>query len=96
MLKCVTSNNGFTVESLRANTAALGMRTGSVTSKYNPRSKGYSSMATSPVASQVDIQPKVLENKMADSQEFYKLSDGFRRIFANDKKVSADYLLEGS
>lgn len=89
MLRCVTNSQGFDIETLRANTAGMVMRSGSVSTKLPmTKSRGFSSMAQSPMSSQVDIQPKVLENKMADSQEFYKLSDGFKRIFANDKKVS--------
>ena len=33
-----------------------------------------------------DIKPKLLESKVSDVPDFYRLSDGFKRIFANDKK----------
>jgi len=33
-----------------------------------------------------DIKPKLLEMRLADNENFFKLSDGFKKIFANDKK----------
>ena len=33
-----------------------------------------------------DIKPKLLELKVAESDNFFRLSDGFKKIFANDKK----------
>jgi len=33
-----------------------------------------------------DIKPKLLEMRVADNDHFFKLSDGFKKIFANDKK----------
>lgn len=33
-----------------------------------------------------DIKPKLLETKIAESEHFFRLSDGFKKIFANDKK----------
>ena len=33
-----------------------------------------------------DIKPKLLEMKVAENENFFKLSDGFKKIFANDKK----------
>ncbi len=32
------------------------------------------------------VKPRVLESKVSESKEFYNLSDGFKRIFADDKK----------
>ena len=34
----------------------------------------------------VTIKPRIIESKISDSKDFYNLSDGFKRIFANDKK----------
>jgi hypothetical protein len=33
-----------------------------------------------------DIKPKLLETNIASKQDFFGLSDGFKRIFADDKK----------
>lgn len=33
-----------------------------------------------------DIKPRLLEAKIAESDKFFNLSDGFQKIFANDKK----------
>lgn len=32
-----------------------------------------------------DIKPKLLESKVSENQKFFGLSDGFKKIFANDK-----------
>ena len=32
------------------------------------------------------VKPRILESKVAENREFYNLSDGFKRIFADDKK----------
>jgi hypothetical protein len=32
------------------------------------------------------VKPRVLESKVSENKEFYNLSDGFKRIFADDKK----------
>ena len=32
------------------------------------------------------IQPRVLESKVSENDDFYRLSDGFKRIFADDKQ----------
>ena len=33
-----------------------------------------------------DIKPRVLESKVSEQKEFFRLSDGFQKIFANDRK----------
>lgn len=33
-----------------------------------------------------DIKPKLLESKVAETDNFFRMSDGFKKIFANDKK----------
>lgn len=33
-----------------------------------------------------DIKPKLLESGVTQSDKFFGLSDGFKKIFANDKK----------
>lgn len=32
------------------------------------------------------VKPRILESKVAENKDFYNLSDGFKRIFADDKK----------
>jgi len=32
------------------------------------------------------LKPKLLESKVSEKADFYNLSDGFKRIFADDKK----------
>ena len=31
------------------------------------------------------VKPKVLESKVSSQQKFFNLSDGFQRVFSNDK-----------
>ena len=33
-----------------------------------------------------DIKPRLLESKVSEQKDFFKLSDGFQKIFANDTK----------
>lgn len=33
-----------------------------------------------------DVKPRLLESKVSESNDFFRLSDGFKKIFANDKK----------
>ena len=33
-----------------------------------------------------DIKPRLLESRVSESKDFFRLSDGFQKIFANDKK----------
>lgn len=32
------------------------------------------------------VKPRILESKVSEKPDFYNLSDGFKRIFADDKK----------
>ena len=32
------------------------------------------------------VKPRVLESKVSENKDFYNLSDGFKKIFADDKK----------
>lgn len=34
----------------------------------------------------VNIKPRIIESRISENKDFYNLSDGFKRIFANDKK----------
>jgi len=34
----------------------------------------------------LNIKPKIIESKIADSIDFYNLSNGFKRVFADDQK----------
>ena len=31
------------------------------------------------------VKPRILESKVSEKEDFYNLSDGFKRIFADDK-----------
>lgn len=33
-----------------------------------------------------NIKPRIIESKVSEKEDFYNLSDGFKRIFADDKK----------
>lgn len=33
-----------------------------------------------------NIKPRIIESKVSEKDDFYNLSDGFKRIFADDKK----------
>ena len=35
---------------------------------------------------QVDIKPRLLETRIVEDENFLKVSDGFRKLFANDKE----------
>lgn len=39
------------------------------------------------------LKPMLIENKLADRDEFLKLSDGFKRVFADDKKDESSLVL---
>ena len=32
------------------------------------------------------VKPRILESKVSEHEDFYRLSDGFKRIFADDRK----------
>ena len=72
-----TKSNGF-VKSFRSVTATPTMRMSLA---------GDTLTHMMPNGSQInDIKPKLLETRIAESNEFFRLSDGFKQIFANDKK----------
>ena len=58
----------------------------SVRASISEQNRFFDSKAGTPIIN--DIKPKLLESKIADNQLFFGLSDGFKRIFANDKKDS--------
>lgn len=33
-----------------------------------------------------DVKPKILESKISQKEDFFNLSDGFKRIFAKDRE----------
>ena len=33
-----------------------------------------------------NVKPKILESKVSQQQDFYDLSDGFKKVFAKDKE----------
>ncbi len=38
------------------------------------------------ILKQVDVKPRLLESGVTEDKNFMKLSDGFRRIFSNEKE----------
>lgn len=70
-LSISTKIKDFNLDPIRANTALIGARGFATTKNSSIASRGYSSMANSPFSSPqnsiADIQPGVLENKIADS-----------------------------
>ena len=34
----------------------------------------------------MEVKPRVLESRISQNKDFFDLSDGFKRIFSNDKK----------
>lgn len=64
---------------MRSSTANPSFRT----SMDNDQLKGFVANGLNTIN---DIKPKLLEMKVADNDHFFKLSDGFKKIFANDKQ----------
>ena len=48
--------------------------------------RGMSFDAHSGASTAVNIKPRIIESKVSSNTDFYNLSDGFKKIFANDKK----------
>jgi hypothetical protein len=42
--------------------------------------------ASTMILKQVDVKPRLLESRVTEDGNFMKLSDGFRRVFANEKE----------
>ena len=55
----------------------------SVTTKNSGRPK---SNAFFPQTSEFDVKPRILESRVSTKEDFFNLSDGFKKIFAADKK----------
>jgi len=34
----------------------------------------------------MEIKPRVLESRISQNEDFFNLSDGFKRIFSNDRR----------
>lgn len=34
----------------------------------------------------MEVKPRVLESRISQNEDFFNLSDGFKRIFSNDRK----------
>lgn len=45
-----------------------------------------SSVASAMALKAVDVKPRLLESRVTEDGNFMKLSDGFRRVFANEKQ----------
>ena len=81
----ISSSRGFSKSKNFEDSMAV-MRCGSasVRSSYTKQPKGMSTLQSPSV--QETLKPSLLESKVSGSQEFFGLSDGFKKIFANDKK----------
>jgi len=69
-----TRSNGF---------GARGFRSSTATPSYRNSMTGD---ALNNLATINNVKPKLLESKVAENEQFFRLSDGFKKIFANDKK----------
>ena len=54
-------------------------------SVFRPGTRGRSFDCGVP-ATTMNVKPRIIESKISDKADFYNLSDGFKRIFANDKQ----------
>jgi len=63
----------------------LEVLTAKASSNFFSKNRGYSIDGRSG-AQTASVKPRILESKVSTNPEFYNLSDGFKRIFADDKK----------
>lgn len=54
--------------------------------KGGAKGRGMSFDHTFSGAMTTTVKPRVLESKVSENKDFYNLSDGFKKIFADDKK----------
>jgi len=54
--------------------------------KTKTRGLSFDSAALSGSRTTTQVKPRILESKVSEHIDFYNLSDGFKQIFANDKK----------
>ena len=54
--------------------------------KGGARGRGQSFDHAFPGSMTSTVKPRVLESKVSENKDFYNLSDGFKKIFADDKK----------
>ncbi len=78
------AGRGLTTLNTLRTTGGMGLKQGvrstsTAQTNRNSMSDGFQEMIT-------DIKPKLLESKVSEQQQFFGLSDGFKKIFANDKK----------
>ena len=77
------------LENLRASTKTMTQYPASVRNLYTAgaASRTAQSLACNTLTEPInDIKPKLLESKVGDNVAFFRLSDGFKKIFADDKK----------
>lgn len=69
-----TRTNGFGSKGFRSSTATPSFR------------NSMAGEALNDLATINNVKPMLLESKVAENDKFFRLSDGFKKIFANDKK----------
>jgi len=95
----LTRSNGFqsmsgsnfqsTMQSIRAQTCKPKTFRSSTAVPSNRQSMNSEQMSSMMNPSNInDIKPKLLEMKITESENFFRVSDGFKKIFSNDKKDS--------
>ena len=53
---------------------------------FKKGNRGMSFDGHSGASTAVNIKPRIIESRVSNKTDFYNLSDGFKKIFANDKK----------
>ena len=61
-------------------------RTGATTTKNSRASMNPLERKIGASFNDFDVRPKILESKISQREDFFNLSDGFKKIFAADKK----------
>ena len=74
MATLTTRSNGFGTKGFRSSTATPSFRNSMAGETLNN------------LATINNVKPKLLESKVSENEQFFRLSDGFKKIFANDKK----------
>jgi hypothetical protein len=61
-------------------------RKGAVTTKNSRVSMNPTERRMGSTFTDFDVRPKILESKISQRDDFFNLSDGFKKIFAKDRK----------
>ena len=55
-------------------------------SREFPSATDINGVASTMALKQVDVKPRLLESRVVEDGNFLRMSDGFRRVFANEKE----------